>query len=148
MTSLRGPDPYAIVEQEVARQVVQRHPDPATLCRVLHDALPTYTWVGLVRYDQGEETIVHQQGTPRRAATLPNGCVALLCNDLVVIHDVANARPYRTCFPEARALISVPVDTASSLVVASAHQGAFGLADRDLLERVAHHLATAKNRHP
>ena len=148
MTSLRGPDPYAIVEQEVARQVARRHRDPATLCRVLHEALPTYTWVGLISCDPGAGAIVHQHGTPHRAAALSSDCVALLRTEMVVIHDVANAPPYRTCFPEARALLGVPVKTNLALVVTSAHQGAFGLADREILARVAHHLATTNNQHP
>lgn len=138
MTSLRGPDPYADAEAALARLFARQSPAAHDLCRVLHETVPTYSWVGLVRVDADEARLLAQHGAPRRAATLPDGCAALLSGaTTLVVHDVATAAEYRGRFPEARALIAVPLGNAVVLVITSAHQGAFGLADRDLLAAVA-----------
>ena len=138
MTSLRGPDPYAAAEGALAALFAQRSPQAAALCRALQETVPTYTWVGLVRVAATAAAVVAQHGTPRRAATLPNGCAARLAGaSTLVVDDVAAATDVRGCSPEVRALIAVPLGADMVLVVASAYQGAFGLADRDLLATVA-----------
>ncbi|MFN8516665.1 MAG: hypothetical protein U0841_29625 [Chloroflexia bacterium] len=144
MTSLRGPDPYAAAEARLAPLFAGRPMSPDTICRALHETIPTYTWVGLARRNGDAVQLVAQQGTPRRATPLAPACVALVATEAtLVVHDVAADAACRACFPDARALIALPVGWARHLLVTSAHQGAFGLADRALLEQVARHLAAA-----
>ncbi len=140
MTSLRGLDPYVAAERALAPLFAQRPPAALALCRVLHETVPTYTWVGLVRLTTAEGRVLAQQGIPQRAITLPAGCATLLAGiGTLVVPDVLGMAPYRDCFPGARALIAIPLGPGMALVVASEHQGAFGLADRELLALVARH---------
>ncbi len=89
--------------------------------------------------------LLAQHGTIRRATPLPHACNALVATEATrVIHDVAADTAYHACFPDARALIALPAGRASHLLITSEHQGAFGLADRALLELVARHLADAE----
>lgn len=143
MTSLRGPDPYAAAEARLAPLFAGWPMSPDALCRALHETIPTYTWVGLARRNGDTVQLVAQHGTPRRATPLTPACAALVATDAtLVVHDIAADAAYRACFPDARALIVLPADRARHLLVTSAQQGAFGLADRALLEQVARHLAT------
>ena len=134
MTSLRGPDPYAIAEERLAPLLTHR-PAPSTeICRALQESVPTYTWVALARRDGDGVQLLAQHGAPRRALSLPTGCAAPLTDEVaLVVHDVAAEPACRDCFPGARALIAVPSGPETQLLVASEHQGAFGLADRALL---------------
>jgi hypothetical protein len=104
--------------------------------------VPTYTWVALARRDGDGVQLLAQHGTPRRESPLPTGCAAQLTGEAtLVVHDVAAEPACRDCFPGARALIAVPSGLEIQLLVASEHQGAFGLADHALLELVARNLA-------
>ncbi len=142
MTSLRGPDPYAIAEERLVPLLAHRPAPSAEICRALQESVPTYTWVGLVRRDGDNAQVLAQHGTPRRASPLPTGCAAQLIGDAtLVVHDVAAEPACRDCFPGARAFIAVPCGPETYLLVTSEHQGAFGLADRALLELVAHSQA-------
>jgi putative methionine-R-sulfoxide reductase with GAF domain len=144
MTSLRGPDPYASAEARLAPLLAHRPPAPGAICRALHETIPTYTWVGLARRSDDTLHLLAQHGTIRRATSLPPACAALVATDAtLVIHDAADAA-CRACFPDARALIALPIGRAAHLLVTSEHQGAFGLADRALLELVARRLAAAE----
>jgi putative methionine-R-sulfoxide reductase with GAF domain len=142
MTSLRGPDPYASAEERLG-PLLARQPAPlAEICRALQESVPTYTWVALARRDGDTLRPLTQHGTPRRASPLPADCAAALNGDAtLVVHDAAAEPAFRDCVPGARALIAVPSGPEMCLLVASEHQGAFGLADRALLESVARHLA-------
>lgn len=143
MTSLRGPDPYDIAEERLARLASRRGHRAERLCRMLHESIPTYTWAGVLRRAPAGSSFAAQYGTPRRDPALTDACAALLATEgVVVVHDVTAAPDYRACFPEARALAVVPAGPAAALVVTSEYQGAFGLADRALLILAARHLAT------
>jgi putative methionine-R-sulfoxide reductase with GAF domain len=144
VTSLRGPDPYAAAEARLAPLLARQPSPPAAICRALHETVPTYTWVGLALRDGNTLRLVAQHGTTRRPTALSPACTALLATDAtLVVHDVAANAAYRACFPDARALIALPAGPGAHLLVTSEHRGAFGLADRALLEQVARHLATA-----
>jgi putative methionine-R-sulfoxide reductase with GAF domain len=142
MTSLRGPDPYAVAEQALARLLARRAPTPLALCQILHETVPTYSWVAVVDRAGPAARVLAQQGTTRREESLAAGCAALLPHaSTLVVADVRAAVGYRDCFPEARALIAVPLAHRQSLIITSVHRGAFGLADRDLLNMVARRWA-------
>jgi putative methionine-R-sulfoxide reductase with GAF domain len=142
MTSLRGPDPYAIAEERLAPLLAHRPAPLAAICRTLQESVPTYTWVALARHRDDGVQLLAQHGTPRRASPLPTDCAAQLTGDAtLVVHDVAAEPACRDCFPGARALIAVPSGRETQLLVTSEHQGAFGLADRALLEMIARSLA-------
>jgi putative methionine-R-sulfoxide reductase with GAF domain len=142
MTSLRGPDPYASAEARLAPFFAGQPFAPGEVCRALYETIPTYTWVALARCKGDTLRLVAQHGTPRRPAALTAACAAPLAGDAtLVVHDVAAAPGYHACFPDARALIAVPAGPATRLLVTSEHQGAFGRADRALLESVARQLA-------
>ena len=51
MTSLRGPDPYAIAEERLAPLLTYRPAPLAAICRALQETVPTYTWVALARHN-------------------------------------------------------------------------------------------------
>jgi len=142
MTSLRGPDPYAAAEAALARLSARPATAMRELCRVLHETVPTYTWVGLVRVAATGGRLLAQHGAARRETALTAACAALLADTTtLVIRDLLAAAAYRACFPAARALIAVPLEPGLVLVITSAYQGAFGLADRDLLATVARRWA-------
>lgn len=138
MTSLRGPDPYADAEARLARLGAGRAPSVADLCRALHETIPTYDWVGLIARGPAGLRPIAQAGSPRALDAPAPACAALVGGaELLVIHDLDAAPDLRGAFPGARALIAAPAGDGRALVVASAHRGAFGLADRALLGEAA-----------
>ena len=139
MTSLRGPDPYAAVEDALATLAGRDASAVAAVCDLLHETIPTYTWVALIRRERSAVRIDCQRGQPYRVG-LPN-TAALLCAAATNIADVAATPPWDAAFPAARALIAVPAGPDRALVVASAHRGAFGPTDRALLERSGRELS-------
>ena len=141
MTSLRGPDPYAAVEERLARLFVGPNVDLVEVCRALHETVPTYNFVGVASRDPDKAAVIARSGAPMLTDPLATACLPGADDPPLVLHDVIAAPIWRRCYPGARAVIAVPSGRERALVVVSEHQGAFGLADRALLERVAQRLA-------
>jgi putative methionine-R-sulfoxide reductase with GAF domain len=139
MTTLRGPDPYALAEERLA--ALESAPggerSDRAACAILHESVPTHSWVGIYRTQGAALALVAWAGGGAPAARhLPLGA-----GDVVRVTDDVRADPQaRALFPATRAEIVVPLAPsragAGVLVIASEHRGAFGPADRALLGRV------------
>lgn len=153
MTTLKGPDPYAEAEERLAA-LFAREADPGALhagvCRILHETVPTYSWVGIYLVEGDELVLVAWQG-PRAAehARTPLGrgiCGAAAASRRTVVVDDVSADPrYLARFASTRAEIAVPIQDDRAVYgeidIASDHRAAFGPADRAFLEATAGELA-------
>jgi len=147
MTTLRGPDPYAEAEEHLAALFVAGKGGErfyAPVCAILHEAVPTYTWVGIYRVERAALVLAAWSGgTVPPMEQLP---------PLPGWGDGAPVEPYLSNDAQGeplaaslvvgtRAVVALPLrwgqQGAGGLVIASAHRGAFGPADRALLELVA-----------
>lgn len=137
MTSLRGPDPYASVEDALAARGALA---AAAVCELLHTTIPTYTWVAVIKQGCPGAQIDCQRGQPHSADRQTSLPIALFGAEATIVADVAAAPTWRAAFPKARALIAVPAGPGRALVATSEHQGAFGPADRALLESIGPRL--------
>jgi GAF domain-containing protein len=153
MTTLKGPDPYALAEGRLAALFAAEGELPALydgVCRVLNETVPTYNWVGIYLVE-GEELVLAAWRGP--AATehlrIPLGqgiCGAAAASNETIVVDDVNADPrYLACFVNTRAEIVVPIASGArvwgEIDIDSDHRGAFGPADRDFLAGVAARLA-------
>lgn len=153
MTTLKGPDPYALAEERLATLFAAGRELPALydgVCGVLNETVPTYNWVGIYLVE-GEELVLAAWRGP--AATehlrIPLGqgiCGAAAASNETIVVDDVNADPrYLACFVNTRAEIVVPIASGArvwgEIDIDSDHRGAFGPADRDFLEGVAAQLA-------
>jgi L-methionine (R)-S-oxide reductase len=117
--------------------------------RMLKDAMPTYSWVGIYLLD-GEELVLGPfLGKPSPHTRIPLGqgiCGAAATSAQTIIVDDVNADPrYLACSIETRSEIVVPIihdgRVLGEIDIDSDTPAAFGAADRDLLETVANQLA-------
>jgi L-methionine (R)-S-oxide reductase len=119
--------------------------------RLLKDAVPHYSWVGIYLID-GEELVLGPfLGKPSPHTRIPLGrgiCGAAATEKQTIIVDDVNADPrYLACSIETKSEIVVPIMNGSEVLgeidIDSDQPAAFGAADRALLEQVAPLLAEA-----
>jgi len=111
----------------------------------LKRAVPRYTWVGIYLLEGGELVLGPYLGKPSPHTRIPIGqgiCGAAAREAQTIIVPDVNADPrYLACSFETRSEIVAPIFRDGSVIgeidIDSALPGAFGDADRELLERVA-----------
>jgi GAF domain-containing protein len=112
---------------------------------VLQRAVPRYTWVGIYLLEGGELVLGPYLGKPSPHARIPIGkgiCGAAAREAHTIIVPDVHADPrYLACSLETRSEIVAPIFRDGSVIgeidVDSDLPGAFGDADRELLERTA-----------
>jgi L-methionine (R)-S-oxide reductase len=117
--------------------------------RLLKDAMPAYTWVGIYVID-GEDLVLGPfLGKPSPHTRIPLGrgiCGAAATEKATIVVDDVNADPrYLACSIETKSEIVVPIMqdgvVLGEIDIDSDRPAAFGAADRALLEPVAVLLA-------
>ena len=117
--------------------------------RLLKDAIPHYTWVGIYVLEGDELVLGPYLGKPSPHTRIPLGrgiCGAAATEKATIVVDDVNADPrYLACSIETRSEIVVPImrgsDVLGEIDIDSDQPAAFGARDRDLLEPVAALLA-------
>ena len=117
--------------------------------RLLKDAIPYYTWVGIYLVDGAELVLGPFIGKPSPHTRIPLGqgiCGAAATEKTTIVVDDVNADPrYLACSIETRSEIVVPImedgEVLGEIDIDSDAPAAFGDADRRLLEQVATLLA-------
>src|SRR5687768_12697094 len=141
MTAIRSAVAAAPNANSAMKQVV----------RLLKDAMPAYTWVGIYVLD-GEELVLGPfLGKPSPHTRIPLGrgiCGAAATEKATIVVDDVNADPrYLACSVETKSEIVVPImqdgEVLGEIDIDSDQPAAFGQADRDLLEQIAPLLAEA-----
>ncbi len=139
MTAIRSAVAAAPNANSAMKQVV----------RLLKDAMPAYTWVGIYVLD-GEELVLGPYiGKPSPHTRIPLGqgiCGAAVTEKATIVVDDVNADPrYLACSVETKSEIVVPIMRGSQALgeidIDSDQPAAFGPRDRALLEPVAAMLA-------
>jgi L-methionine (R)-S-oxide reductase len=119
--------------------------------RLLKDAMPDYTWVGIYVLDGNELVLGPYVGKPSPHTRIPLGrgiCGAAAAEKTTIVVDDVNADPrYLACSTDTRSEIVVPImrdgDVLGEIDIDSDRPAAFGPRDRSLLEPVAAMLAEA-----
>jgi L-methionine (R)-S-oxide reductase len=119
--------------------------------RLLKDAIPYYSWVGIYLLDGDELALGPYLGKPSPHTRIPLGqgiCGAAATEKTTIIVDDVNADPrYLACSLETRSEIVVPIMNGAEVLgeidIDSDQPAAFGQADRALLEQVAALLSEA-----
>jgi L-methionine (R)-S-oxide reductase len=153
MTTLKGPDPYAEAEAQLAALFAAERELGALydgVCRILNETVPTYNWVGIYLVE-GDDLVLEAWRGPEATehVRIPLGqgiCGAAASSGTTIVVDDVNADPrYLACFINTRAEIVVPIldeqTVYGEIDIDSDHRAAFGPADRDFLEGVAAQLA-------
>jgi putative methionine-R-sulfoxide reductase with GAF domain len=117
--------------------------------RLLKDAIPYYSWVGIYLLDGNELVLGPFLGKPSPHTRIPLGrgiCGAAASEKATIIVDDVNADArYLACSIETKSEIVVPImedgDVLGEIDIDSDTPAAFGAADRELLEQVAALLA-------
>ena len=117
--------------------------------RLLKDAIPHYTWVGIYVLEGDELVLGPYLGKPSPHTRIPLGrgiCGAAATEKATIVVDDVNADPrYLACSIETRSEIVVPImrgsDVLGEIDIDSDQPAAFGAHDRALLEPVAALLA-------
>ena len=117
--------------------------------RLLKDAIPHYTWVGIYVLEGDELVLGPYLGKPSPHTRIPLGrgiCGAAATGKATIVVDDVNADPrYLACSIETKSEIVVPIMRGSSVLgeidIDSDQPAAFGDRDRALLEPVAALLA-------
>src|SRR3954469_2114090 len=117
--------------------------------RLLKDAIPHYTWVGIYVLEGNELVLGPYLGKPSPHTRIPLGngiCGAAATEKTTIVVDDVNADPrYLACSIETQSKIVVPImrgaDVLGEIDIDSDRRAAFGAADRALLEPVAALLA-------
>ena len=121
--------------------------------RLLKDAIPYYSWVGIYLLDGGELVLGPFLGKPSPHTRIPLGngiCGAAATERSTIVVDDVNADPrYLACSIETKSEIVVPIMGGTrgrevvlgEIDIDSDTPAAFGDADRRLLEQVAALLA-------
>ena len=115
----------------------------------LEAAIPDYSWVGIYLLHGTELVLGPFVGKPSPHTHIPVGrgiCGAAAAGKTTIIVDDVNADPrYLACSTETRSEIVVPImldgKVLGEIDIDSDRPGAFGAADRELLEAVAARLA-------
>ena len=135
------------------RSAVAAAPNPnaamTQAVRLLKDAIPYYSWVGIYLRDGDELVLGPFLGKPSPHTRIPLGrgiCGAAATAKATIVVDDVNADPrYLACSVETRSEIVVPImedgDVLGEIDIDSDTRAAFGESDRLLLERVALLLA-------
>jgi L-methionine (R)-S-oxide reductase len=139
MTAMRSaiasaPGPKSAMEQAV---------------RLLKDAIPHYSWVGIYVLEGNELVLGPYLGKPSPHTRIPLGngiCGAAATEKATIVVDDVNADPrYLACSIETKSEIVVPImrgrDVLGEIDIDSDQPAAFGARDRALLEPVAALLA-------
>jgi GAF domain-containing protein len=144
MTDL--PDTETILA-DLARAIAGKQGREALRAAVeaLKRAVPRYAWVGIYLLEDGELVLGPYLGKPSPHTRIPIGkgiCGAAAREGHTIIVPDVNADPrYLACSLETRSEIVVPLSRDGSVIgeidVDSDLPGAFGDADRELLERAA-----------
>jgi GAF domain-containing protein len=138
-TALRSAIAAAPTQESAMQQTV----------RLLKDAVPYYTWVGIYVVEGNELVLGPFIGKPSPHTRIPLGqgiCgAAATAKATIVVDDVNADARYLACSIETKSEIVVPImrgDTVLGEIDIDSDQGAaFGSADRALLEPVAAMLA-------
>jgi L-methionine (R)-S-oxide reductase len=117
--------------------------------RLLKDAVPHYTWVGIYVVEGDELVLGPFIGKPSPHTRIPLGkgiCGAAVTEKATIVVDDVNADPrYLACSVETRSEIVVPImrgtQALGEIDIDSDQPAAFGDRDRALLEPVAAMLA-------
>ena len=117
--------------------------------RLLKDAIPYYTWVGIYLLDGNELVLGPYLGKPSPHTRIPLGrgiCGAAAAEKATIVVDDVNADPrYLACSIETTSEIVVPImegnEVLGEIDIDSDQPAAFTAADRKLLEQVAALLA-------
>ena len=117
--------------------------------RLLKDAIPHYTWVGIYILEGDELVLGPYVGKPSPHTRIPLGrgiCGAAATEKATIVVDDVNADPrYLACSIETKSEIVVPImrgaDVLGEIDIDSDRPAAFGPPDRALLEPVAAMLA-------
>jgi len=117
--------------------------------RLLKDAIPYYSWVGIYLLDGDELVLGPFLGKPSPHTRIPLGqgiCGAAATEKATIVVDDVNADArYLACSIETRSEIVVPImedgEVLGEIDIDSDTPAAFGEADRRLLEQVAALLA-------
>ena len=117
--------------------------------RLLKDAIPHYTWVGIYVLEGDELVLGPYRGKPSPHTRIPLGngiCGAAATQKATIVVDDVNADPrYLACSIETKSEIVVPImrgsDVLGEIDIDSDQPAAFGAPDRALLEPVAAMLA-------
>ena len=117
--------------------------------RLLKDAVPHYTWVGIYLVEGNELVLGPFVGKPSPHTRIPLGqgiCGAAVAEKATIVVDDVNADPrYLACSVETKSEIVVPIMRGAQPIgeidVDSDQPAAFGDGDRALLEPVAAMLA-------
>ena len=135
------------------RSAIAAAPNPDSAMRqtvrLLKDAIPYYTWVGIYLLDGDELALGPFAGKPSPHTRIPLGngiCGAAATERQTIVVDDVNADPrYLACSIETKSEIVVPImeddEVLGEIDVDSDAPAAFGGADRQLLEQVAALLA-------
>ena len=116
---------------------------------VLKEQMPDYSWVGIYLLEGEELVLGPYRGKPSPHTRIPLNqgiCGAAASTRETIIVDDVDADPrYLACSLETRSEIVVPImrgeDVLGEIDIDSDKKGAFGPADRELLEAVATLLA-------
>ena len=153
MTTLKGVDPYAVAEEWLDRLFAETTELQALydgVCRILNEEIPTHNWVGIYLVEGADLVLAAWRGpAPTEHVRIPLGqgiCgAAATSGETIVVDDVNADRRCLAGFVNPRAEIVVPIKDErrvyGEIDIDSDHQGAFGLADRELLEGVSARLA-------
>jgi len=117
--------------------------------RLLKDAIPHYSWVGIYVLEGDELVLGPYLGKPSPHTRIPLGrgiCGAAATEKATIVVDDVNADPrYLACSIETKSEIVVPImrgnDVLGEIDIDSDQPAAFGARDRALLEPVAALLA-------
>jgi L-methionine (R)-S-oxide reductase len=117
--------------------------------RLLKDAIPYYTWVGIYLLDGNELVLGPYLGKPSPHTRIPLGrgvCGAAAAEKATIVVDDVNADPrYLACSVETKSEIVVPIMQGSEVLgeidIDSDKPAAFGQSDRSILESIAPMLA-------
>jgi L-methionine (R)-S-oxide reductase len=116
---------------------------------MLKERVPNYTWVGIYLLEGDELVLGPFRGKPSPHTRIPLGrgiCGAAATEKTTIVVDDVNADPrYLACSLETKSEIVVPIMDDNRVLgeidIDSDKPGAFGEADRQLLEAVAARLA-------
>ena len=117
--------------------------------RLLKDAIPYYSWVGIYLLDGNELVLGPYVGKPSPHTRIPLGrgiCGAAAAEKTTIVVDDVNADArYLACSVETKSEIVVPImrgsDVLGEIDIDSDRPAAFGSRDRQLLEPIAALLA-------
>ena len=121
----------------------------AQAVNVLKEQMPDYSWVGVYLMDGQELILGPYRGKPSPHTRIPLNqgiCGAAASTRETIIVDDVDADPrYLACSLETRSEIVVPImrgaEVLGEIDIDSDKKAAFGPADRELLEAVAHLLS-------